>query len=83
MQYWAREVTASLFTVPEPFRPPYPVLRTAEGGTVRADGTPNPDHPEPRRCLPRVDPDGTVHYVDDAQVEGEDRQAYCLRTWWG
>ncbi len=76
--YWAREVAAPLFTVPEPFRPPYPVLRTAEGIPVRADGSPDPDHPEPWRFLLRVDPDGTVHYVDDAQVEGEDRQAYCL-----
>ncbi len=78
VSYWAREVAAPLFTVPEPFRPPYPILRTAEGIPVRADGTADPDHPEPRRFLLRVDPDGTVHYVDDAQVEGEDRQAYCL-----
>ncbi len=78
VQYWARDVAAPLFTVPEPFRPPYSVLRTVEGIPVRADGTPDPDHPEPRRFLLRVDPDGTVHYVDDAQVEGEDRQAYCL-----
>ena len=78
VQYWARDVAAPLFTVPEGFRPPYPVLRTAEGRPVRADDTPDPDHPEPRRFLLRIDPDGTVHYVDDAQVEGEDRQAYCL-----
>ena len=78
VQYWAREVAAPLFTIPKPFRPPYPVLRTAKGIPVRADGTPDPDHPEPRRFLLRVDPDGGVHYVDDAQVEGEDRQAYCL-----
>ena len=78
VQYWAREVAAPLFTVPEPFRPPYPVLRTAEGIPVRADGTPDPDHPESRRFLLRVDPDGGVHYVDDAQVEGEDQTAYCL-----
>ncbi len=74
--YWAREVSAPLFTVPEPFRPPYPVLRTAVGTPVRADGA--PDHPEPRRFLLRVDPDGGVHYVDDARVEGEGQQAYCL-----
>ena len=76
VQYWAREVAAPLFMVPEPFRPPYSVLRTVEGIPVRADGT--WDHSEPRRFLLRVDPDGTVHYVDDAQVEGEDQQAYCL-----
>ncbi len=78
VQYWAREVAAPLFTVPEPFRPPFSILRTAVGTPVRADGSPDPDHPEPRRFLLRVDPDGDVHYVDDAQVEGEDRQAYCL-----
>ena len=78
VQYWARDVAAPLFTVPDGFRPPYPILRTVEGRPVLADGTPNPDHPEPRRFLLRVDPDGAVHYVDDAQVEGEDRQAYCL-----
>ena len=76
--YWAREVAAPLFTVPEPFRPPYPILRTVVGTPVRADGTLDPDHPKPRRFLLRVDPDGTVHYVDDALVEGEDQQAYCL-----
>ena len=73
-----REVAAPLFTVPEPFRPPYPILRTVVGTPVRVDGTLDPDHPKPRRFLLRVDPDGTVHYVDDARVEGEDRQAYCL-----
>ena len=76
VSYWAREVSAPLFTIPEPFWPPYPVLRTAMGTPVRADGT--PDHPEPRRFLLRVDPDGTVHYVDDARVEGEGQQVYCL-----
>ncbi len=76
--YWAREVAAPLFTVPEPFRPPYSILRTAVGTPVLADGSPDPDHPASRRFLLRVDPDGGVHYVDDARVEGEDRQAYCL-----
>ena len=78
VQYWARDVAAPLFTVPEPFRPPYSILRTVAGTPVRADGTPDPDHPEPRRFLLRVDPDGTVHYVDDTRVEGEGQQAYCL-----
>ena len=78
VQYWARDVAAPLFTVPEPFRPPYSILRTAVGTPVRADGTPDPDHPASRRFLLRVEADGAVHYVDDARVEGEDRQAYCL-----
>ena len=83
VQYWAREVPQPLFTVPEPFRPPYPVLRTAEGIPVRADGSPDPDHPAPRRFLLRVDPDGTVHYVDDDHVEGVGYLAYALDTIWG
>ena len=83
VQYWAREVPHPLFTVPEPFRPPYPVLRTAEGRPVLADGTPDPDHPESRRFLLRVDPDGAVHYAGDARVEGMGYLAYTLHTVWG
>ena len=83
VQHWAREVPQPLFTVPEPFRPPYSVLRTAEGTPVLADGTPDPDHPEPRRFLLRVDPDGAVHYADDARVEGVGYLAYSLDTVWG
>ncbi|MYD91460.1 MAG: hypothetical protein F4Y08_14200 [Caldilineaceae bacterium SB0662_bin_9] len=85
VSYWAREVAAPLFTVPEPFRPPYPVLRTVEGRPVRADGAPDPDYPEPRRFLLRVDPDGAVHYVDDNHVEGVGHLAYSysLDTVWG
>ena len=83
VQYWAREVPHPLFTVPEPFRPPYPVLRTAVGTPVRANGVPDPDHPELRRFLLRVNPDGTVHYVDDDHVEGVGHLAYSLDTVWG
>ena len=83
VQYWARDVAAPLFTVPEGFRPPYSILRTVEGHPVRADGTPDPDHPEPRRFLLRVDPDGDVHYVDDEHVEGVGHLAYSLDTVWG
>ncbi len=83
VQYWAWEVAVPLFTVPEPFRPPYPVLRTAVGTPVLADGNPDPDQPEPRRFLLRVEPDGTVHYVDDEHVEGVEYLAYVLDTVWG
>ena len=83
VQHWAKEVPEPLFTVPEPFRPPYPVLRTAEGTPVLANGTPAPDHPEPRRFLLRFDPDGAVHYVDDDHVEGVGYLAYTLHTVWG
>ncbi len=83
VQHWAKEVPQPLFTVPEPFRPPYSVLRTAEGTPVLADGTPDPDHPEPRRFLLRVEPDGTLHYVDDDHVEGVGHLAYALNTVWG
>ena len=83
VQHWAKEGTPPLFTVPEGFRPPYPVLRTAEGTPVLADGAPDPDHPEPRRFLLRVDPDGTVHYADDTDVQGAGYLAYTLHTVWG
>ena len=81
--YWAREVPPPLFTVPESFRPPYPVLRSAEGTPVLADGASDPDHPEPRRFLLRVDPDGTVRYADDNHAEGVGYLAYALDTVWG
>ena len=81
--YWAREVAAPLFTVPEGFRPPYPVLRSAEGTPVLADGAPDPDHPEPRRFLLRIDPNGTVRYADDNHVEDVGYLAYALDTVWG
>ena len=83
VQHWAREVPQPLFTVPEPFRLPYPVLRTVEGTPVLADGTPDPNHPEPRRFLLRVEPDGAVHYVDDDHVEGVGFLAYELDIVWG
>ncbi len=81
--YWAREVPPPLFTVPESFRPPYPVLRSAEGTPVLADGASDPDHPEPRRFLLRVDPDGTMRYADDNHAEGVGYLAYALDTVWG
>ncbi len=83
VQHWAKAVTEPLFTVPEGFRPPYAILRTAEGMLVLANGTPDPDHPEPRRFLLRVEPDGTVHYVDDDPMEGVAHLAYSLDTIWG
>ncbi len=83
VQYWAREVAAPLFTVPAPFRPPYPILRTAEGIPVRADGALASDLPEPRRFLLLVDSDGGVHYVNDAHMEDTKYLAYALHTDWG
>ena len=74
---------APLFRVPPPFRPPYPILRSAQGTPVLADGVPDPDHPEPRRFLLRVEPDGHVRYADDAAVEGAVHLAYSLHTVWG
>ena len=75
VQSWARDVAEPLFTVPEPFRPPYPVLRTAEGRPMRADGTRAPGHSEPRRFLLRVDPDGAVHYVSPVTTRAPQLQA--------
>ncbi len=83
VQYWARGVPQLLFTLPEPFRPPYSVLRTATGIPVLADGTPDPTRTETVRFLMRLDPDGSVHYVDDGHVEAIGYLAYFLDTVWG
>ncbi len=83
VQHWAKAVTEPLFTVPEPFRPPYPILRTVEGSPVTRTGVPDPNATAPRRFLLRVDPDGAVHYVDDDHVEGVGYLAYRLDTIWG
>ena len=83
MPYATREVPQPLFTVPAPFRPPYSILRSAEGTPVLADGAPDPDHPEPRRFLLRVDPDGTVRYANEAPMEAAEYLAYALHTVWG
>ncbi len=74
---------APLFRVPVPFRPPYPILRSAQGTPVLADGTPDPDSPELRRFLLQVEPDGHVRYADDTAVEDAEHLAYSLHTVWG
>ena len=71
-----------LFTIPEPFRPPYSIRRTVEGTPVHADGTPDSARMAPHRFLLRVEPDGTVHYVDDGRVQGAGHLAYVLHTVW-
>ncbi len=83
VEHWERAMSLPLFTVPAPFRPSYPILRTVEGRPVHADGTPDPVRTSPRRFLLRVDPDGGVHYVDDVRVEGAGHLAYVLHTVWG
>ena len=83
VSYWAREVAATLFTVPEPFRPPYSVLRTAVGTPVLADGTVDLDHPGPRRFLLRVEPDGTVHYVSPVTTRAPQLQVDRDGSGWG
>ena len=83
VQHWAKAVTEPLFTVPEGFRPPYPILRTVEGRPVTRTSTPDPNATAPRRILLRVNPDGAVHYADDDHVEGVGYLAYSLDTVWG
>ncbi len=57
VEHWVRRtVPQPLFTVPEQFRPSYPILRTVEGWPVHADGTPDAARTAPHRFLLRVDP---------------------------
>ena len=83
VQYWTREAAQPLFTVPEAFRPPFPILRLAEGQPVQEDGSPYPKPPVPYSFLLRIEPDGTVRYADDAWVEEVVYVAYTLHTVWG
>ncbi len=80
---WGPEPTQPLFTVPEAFRPPFPILRLVEGQPVQADGTPYPNPPVPRSFLLQVDADGAVRYADTAWVEEVVYLAYTLHTVWG
>lgn len=83
VQYWAREVTVPLFIVPPAFRPPFPVIRTVKGQPVHADGTPDLEATAPHHFLLQINPDGAVHYVDEAQLDGVGYLAYALHTVWG
>ena len=83
VEHWVRQtVPQPLFTIPEPFRPPYPIRSRVEGIPVHADGSPDPTRSAPHRFQLRVDPDGTVHYVDNFRVDGAGHLAYVLHTVW-
>ncbi len=79
----SRREAPLLFTVPERFRPPFPILRLAEGQPVQADGSPVSDPPISRSFLLQIDPDGAVRYAPDAGFEELEYLAYTVRTAWG
>ena len=80
---WARQHAEPLFHVPSDYRPPIPVIRDVDGHHVLIDGTPDPAQPNPRQFQLKVDPDGSVRYVGNSDLEGVDYLAYTLETIWG
>ncbi len=70
VQYFARQQPIVLFTVPEGYGPAQSSTIEVEGSPVTPDGSPHPTSTAPRRFRPRVVPDGTVRYVNDAGVDG-------------
>ncbi len=83
LQFWTHQTGQPLFRVPEPFRPPFAILRTVQGQPVRADGSPYPNPPVPRSFLLQIDPDGAVRYAGDPWIGGEVFLTYLLQTSWG
>ena len=81
VQYWARQVPADLFLIPEDFRPHIPVVRAVEGVAVDTHGVPvNP--PRVVDFEITVTPDGAVRYQDGPHLEGVGHLAYELDTAW-
>ena len=81
VQYWARQVPAVLFLVPEDFRPHIPVVRAVEGVAVDTHGVPV----NPPRVIDfeiTVTPDGAVRYQDGPHLDGVGYLAYELDTAW-
>ena len=72
-----------LFQVSEAYRPPWPLWRDVTGQAMQADGTPDPNHPEPLPLRLWIHPDGTLQY--DAAVDelGVEYLAYDLDLAWG
>ncbi len=81
LQAWAP--LQVLFTLPPAFRPPFPILRRGMGQPVRADGSPDPAHPDPRPFRLQLEPDGRVRYLDHPGVAGRGYLAYNLKLAWG
>ncbi len=81
VQYWARQVPAVLFLVPEDFRPHIPIVRAVEGVAVDIHGVPvNP--PRVVDFEITVTPDGAVRYQDGPHLEGVGYLAYAIDTVW-
>ena len=82
VHHQARQQPTVLWQVPEELRPATPVTWEVEGWPVLADGAPDPDWPGPHRFTLQVDPDGAVHYVNNAQVDLEGYLRFAATLVW-
>ena len=71
------------FQVPEAYRPPWPLWRDVMGRAMQADGTPDPNHPEPLPFRLWIHPDGTLQYDAAVGELGVEYLAYDLDLAWG
>ena len=78
----ARQVPATLFVLPEDFRPALDIEWEAEGWHVLADGTTDTQQTEPKRFHLKVSTDGKVSYVDNELVENVKFLMYAVRLAW-
>lgn len=83
VSYWASQTAQPLFYLPEGFRPPFPIIRLAEGVPVQEDGSPCSNPPRARSFLIQIEPDGAVLYADEGWVNDVAYTAYSLQTIWG
>jgi len=78
----ARRPSPVLWRAPADLRPAGPVAWEVEGWPVRADGTPDPARPGPRRFTLQMDPEGALRYGPDAPADPGDYLRYtALLTW--
>ena len=76
--------TATLFTLPPDYRPPFPLWRDVAGRVVQADGSPDPAFPDPYPFRLWILPDGTVRQHWPAAPAVDERYlAYELNVIWG
>lgn len=82
VQHFARQEPTVLLTVPSGFRPAIPITWKLEGTHVLSDGTPELSRPDLSEFHMRLDPDGTMRYVDDSGVDGVGFLRYTTQLAW-
>ena len=83
VQHYARQAPSVLFVVPPGYRPSEPVvIEVQEAQHVDAGGHVLDDSPERQTFRLRVEPDGTVRYVDDAGVDEVGYLSYAVAVAW-